>query len=781
MDMKRDSLGATTTAPEKGSALRDSLNMKSISYSVASSFLRLLRFCTFILPIALLLLSSSTLSASFGSGFSYQGYLSEEGAPAQGSYDFRSILYNAEIGGSQVGNILTNQNLTVQNGLIQVVLDFDRGLLDGQALWLELAVRPADTDGPFTSLSPRQPLLPTPYASHALTAGSAFTAAAATTADTAHAASQVPWSGILDIPPDFADGVDRDTTYQAGEGLELTDTTFHLAEQGVTVAHLADQAVTTPKVADQAITPAKLDFSNAETNHVLLFDGSAVVWTLLNWNTLTDTPADFPPAPHTHGFEQITGTVSDAQLPLNVARLDADLRFTGQIEFAGSVVLTNESNILHGSFLGDAAGLTNVQGSALAAESIPTQAIAPQSITGTQLAEAAVLPIHLDSAAFSTTFWRASGNPGTTADSHFLGTTDSQPLELRANNTRALRLIPNSTNSVNLLAGSTANDIDEFSIGATIAGGGAASHLGFPHANQIYADFGTIGGGSRNLLDLTADWSTIAGGLHHTIELNAQWSTISGGRRNSIGIDADFAVIGGGTTNTIHQGAEAATIHGGSWNFIGTNAHFAAIPGGHRNRADGRFSFAAGHNAQALHDGAFVWADSHPQPVGSSDMNQVTLRATGGVRLFTDTNLTTGVELEAGSGTWLTLSDRDAKTNFEPADSLAILEQLQHLPIAYWNYQSQATPTRHLGPVAQDFYAAFQLGNDPRRLATVDVDGVALAAIQGLNRKLELELAARDRELRELRSGLAKLIEQVVALQSTSAGLQEMDLSTTYP
>jgi trimeric autotransporter adhesin len=755
--------------------------MKAIPYSLASSLLRLRRFCTVILPAAALFLVGHTWAAPVGTAFSYQGYLSDEGAPADGSYDLRSILYNAEIGGSQIGTILTNQNLAVQNGLINVVLDFGPGLIEGQELWLELAIRPADTDVPFTALSPRQSLLATPYASHAATASSAFTANAATAADTALVASQVPWSGIMDLPPDFADGVDRDTTYQAGDGLELTDTTFSLAEQGVTTANLSDQSVTTPKVADQAVTLAKLDFTNADTNQVLLFDGSGIVWTNVYWSNLLEPPADFPPAAHTHGFDQITGIASDDQLPLNLARLDADLLFTGQIEFGGSLVMTNHGNLLHGTFSGDAAGLTNLQGNALAPESIPTEAIAPQSITGTQLAQAAVLPSHLDLASFSTTFWRTAGNPGTTADSHFLGTTDSQPLELRANNTRALRLIPNSTNSVNLLAGSTANDIDEFSIGATIAGGGAASHLGFPHANQIYADFGTIGGGSRNLLDLTADWSTIAGGLHHTIELNAQWSTISGGRHNTIGIDADSSVISGGTTNTIQHGSQSATIHGGSFNSIGTNAHFAAIPGGHLNRANGRFSMAAGHHAHALHDGSFVWGDSLPQPVASSNTNQVTLRATGGVRLFTNSDLTTGVELEAGSGTWLTLSDRDAKTNFEPADSLAILETLQNLPILYWNYHAQAPATRHLGPVAQDFHAAFQLGTDPRRLATVDVDGVALAAIQGLNRKLEMELAARDRELHELRSALAILAEQVVVLRSTATAEEEMKLSTTYP
>jgi hypothetical protein len=773
--------------------------MKPIPASFSQWRARLRRL---ILPLAAIIAGSTILAAPLGTTFTYQGFLSEDGAPAQGTFDLRSILYNAEVGGSQVGNILTNQNVLVESGLLNVSLDFGAGLFDGEARWLELAIRPAGTGLPFMPLTPRQPLRATPYASHALAASTAFMT---TTADVAN---QVPWSGIIDIPPDFADGIDRDTTYDAGEGLNLTDTTFSIANQGVTTSALADQAV----------TPAKLDFTNADPDHVLLFDGAAVIWTNVSWNSLRDIPPDFadgidrdttyeagagleltdstfhiqfdgtgtattaarsdhshPPgdaatlgglepadfasAIHTHTFEQITGIVAQEQLPSNLAQLNADQSFIGINEFEGVTALSNPANVVHGTFTGDGAGLDNLQGNA----------IASQSITGVQIAPTTIQPDHLDLPSFPTTFWRADGNPDTTSGTHFLGTTDPEPLELRVNNTRALRLAPNSTNSVNLLAGSAANDIDDFTIGATIAGGGAASHLGFPHANQVYGDFGTIGGGSRNLLDLTADWSTIAGGLYHTIELNSQWSTISGGRRNTIGIDADFAVIGGGVTNSILPGADSATIPGGAFNTIGTNAHFATIPGGRLNRADGRLSLAAGHNAHALHDGSFVWADSTPEPVASSETNQFTLRATGGVRLFTDTDLTTGVELDPGSGTWTTLSDRDAKTNFQPVDPRAILDQLQDVPILYWTYQSQPTATRHLGPVAQDFHAAFQLGSSPRRLATVDVDGVALAAIQGLNRKLEEELEARDRELRELRGTLATLAEQIVALQSTTA------------
>ena len=72
-----------------------------------------------------------------------------------------------------------------------------------------------------------------------------------------------------------------------------------------------------------------------------------------------------------------------------------------------------------------------------------------------------------------------------------------------------------------------------------------------------------------------------------------------------------------------------------------------------------------------------------------------------------------------------------------------------------WSTESESV--RHIGPTAQDFHAAFAVGEDDQHIATVDADGVALAAIQGLNQKLEEELAHRDAELRSLRQQLTEL------------------------
>ena len=112
------------------------------------------------------------LSASpLGTAFTYQGRLNDGGNPATGIYDLRFALYDAANSGSLVAGPLTNAAVAVSNGLFSVALDFGPAF-DGNARWLEIAVRP-NGEGAFTALAPLQALPPSPYALYATTAASA--------------------------------------------------------------------------------------------------------------------------------------------------------------------------------------------------------------------------------------------------------------------------------------------------------------------------------------------------------------------------------------------------------------------------------------------------------------------------------------------------------------------------------------------------------------------------------------------------------------------------------
>ncbi|MFN2120738.1 MAG: tail fiber domain-containing protein, partial [Anaerolineales bacterium] len=104
---------------------------------------------------------------------------------------------------------------------------------------------------------------------------------------------------------------------------------------------------------------------------------------------------------------------------------------------------------------------------------------------------------------------------------------------------------------------------------------------------------------------------------------------------------------------------------------------------------------------------------------------------------------------DVSATTFITTSDRSMKENLRPVVPEAVLAKVAALPIHQWNFKTDADTT-HLGPMAQDFYAAFQVGPDDKHIATVDADGVALAAIQGLNAKLERENAGLKARLEKL-------------------------------
>jgi trimeric autotransporter adhesin len=108
--------------------------------------------------------------------------------------------------------------------------------------------------------------------------------------------------------------------------------------------------------------------------------------------------------------------------------------------------------------------------------------------------------------------------------------------------------------------------------------------------------------------------------------------------------------------------------------------------------------------------------------------------------------------------TWINASDRNLKENFTPIDPQQVLAKVAALPVSQWNYKRDAA--LHLGPVAQDFFAQFNLGADDKSIATVDESGVALAAIQGLNQKLETQaaqLAEKDSRIAALEKSVAEL------------------------
>ena len=323
---------------------------------------------------------------------------------------------------------------------------------------------------------------------------------------------------------------------------------------------------------------------------------------------------------------------------------------------------------------------------------------------------------------------------------------------------------------------------------ATVGGGvvnqasGLSATVGGGYCNQATAEYATIAGGGRS------DPGDSSTGNRAT----DNYGTVGGGGNNQAGnanedlTDATYATVGGGFSNVAYgYGATVSggfsnvasgsrAVVGGGWQNI-AGGNYATVPGGYLNNATGGVSFAAGHRALASHEGTFVWADSNDISFGSRAMNEFAVRATGGVRFVLGIDglgtPTWTCSVTDGSS-WSCSSDRNLKENLVAADERETLERLSRVPIYYWNAKGQDPAIRHMGPMAQDFYAAFGVGEDDKHISTIDTDGVALAAIQGLY-QLSQEQGARIEELETenvtLQQQLDDLEARVGAMETRSA------------
>jgi hypothetical protein len=238
------------------------------------------------------------------------------------------------------------------------------------------------------------------------------------------------------------------------------------------------------------------------------------------------------------------------------------------------------------------------------------------------------------------------------------------------------------------------------------------------------------------------------------------------------------ATVAGGWGNTASE--ESAFVGGGDFNTASGSR--ATVPGGLYNTAGGDYSFAAGRQAKANHLGSFVLADSTDEDFSSVRNDALRVRFNGGatfvvndgywVRFWSNgghlIDTSTGAHLTTG-GVWTNGSDREAKENFAPVDGQDVLGRLASVPIQTWNYKAEDPAVRRMGPTAQDFYAAFGLGEDERHISTIDADGVALAAIQGLYEQVQEQTAriqALEAENATMQQALEELSVRLAALEA---------------
>ena len=349
-------------------------------------------------------------------------------------------------------------------------------------------------------------------------------------------------------------------------------------------------------------------------------------------------------------------------------------------------------------------------------------------------------------------------------------TVDGNPVLTTGSSGSGFSIKQNADGAPNLIGGSPVNFVESGVVGATIGGGGVGvGYDGTNHVNSVIADFGTVGGGLENT---AGGWSaTVGGGFNNTA--SGTYATIPGGHFNRASGYSSFAA--GQLAQANNQGAFvwadsqyasfASTANdqfciraqGGvqldpgtslfcgsqvrqSLNLYGTAYGIGVQTGTLFFRSDG--SYPNSGDFSWFKGGSFNSGQNNP---GSGGQEMMRLDHTGDLYVSKSVNANFNLT-----------SDRNMKSNFAPVDAQEVLAKVSALSITAWNFKNEPA-VRHLGPMAQDFYAAFNVGPDDKHIAVVDENGVALAAIQGLNRKVEEQLKAKDAEIQDLKARLEKL------------------------
>ena len=256
---------------------------------------------------------------------------------------------------------------------------------------------------------------------------------------------------------------------------------------------------------------------------------------------------------------------------------------------------------------------------------------------------------------------------------------------------------------------------------------GDFSFIGGGLSNAVYDHHSVVGGGGQNeagsddMIENNASFSTVIGGSFNVT--NGFYSVITGGYVN--GVDADWATVGGGYQNNAN--GDYSTVGGGLTN--SATALYSAVPGGSNNSATDIYSFAAGtHANDSGYWYSFVWGGKTGARTSAGN-DTFNVWAANGIYL---------------NGTVRHSSDRTLKEDFQDVDSRDVLAKVLTLPITEWRFKAEDDSTVHVGPMAQDFRRAFELGMDDKHIAATDADGVVLASIQGLSQVLDEKQAELD-------------------------------------
>ncbi len=733
-------------------------------------------------PIGPEMLTGTPISSTF----TYQGQLKSGGSAVTGPCDFQFGLWDAASGGAQVGVTQTLSAVNVSNGLFTVPLNFGANAFTGDARWLSMAVRCPAGSGNYAPLDPRQALTPAPYATYASgnwslngNRGTGASNFLGTTDNTKLTLAVSNTTALRLIPnanaPILIGGYAGNTVNGVADGSIIAGggSAIYGANiiSGTSVGwstigggfnnQIREAAVNTVIGGGYAnqINGYNTDHSSIGGGWINHIGGGAYDSAIGNGDS-----------------NEISGNADHSAIGSGLSN-----QITGTAGY--SAIGSGESNLINGGADHSAIGggyQNQISGAAYYS-----------AINGGEVNQISA------NASNSAIGSGAHNQIGGSAYDSAIGSGISNQIS----GTASFSVIGGG--DTNVISGAASYSAIGSGITNQIGGNAYRSIIGGGNTNQITgtANTSVIGGGLTNKISGNAYNSTISGGNTNQIGGNAGNAAIGGGASNVIsGTNTAQSTIGGGGFNTIS--GTTATIPGGYGNTAAGNYSFAA---GTQAKANHTGAFVWGDNTFAdfasTGNNQFLIRASGGVGIGTNAPGaQLDVASSGSLQLrLNQTNVNdyarlemsvggapgqswdmaaisttftlysgkagqnalqltpgsavdymtmgNGAHLTAG-GTWTNASDRNLKTNFQKVDGRAVLAQVNALPISSWNYKVEPTTIRHVGPMAQDFYAAFGLGADNKSITTVDEGGIALAAIQGLYQENQ-DLKARVAQLEQ--------------------------------
>jgi hypothetical protein len=502
--------------------------------------------------VTVALLATLHRAAAQGTAFTYQGRLTIGTNLANGNYDLKFSLYDVAASGNEVAGPVTNAAVAVSNGLFTAALDFGAGAFTGADRWLEISAR-TNGSGGFTTLNPRQPLTPTPYA---LWASSLSSNANQTFAGTV---SFSPASG-----PPFA----------VGSALKVVNLNADLLDGFDSTAFW--------KLSGNAATTAGTHFvGTTDSQDLWLKVNNQVGWRLLRSGRSSSEP-------NLAGGGLGNQVYSDAKgcgiaagnsnaVPNDVYYGSIGGGWNNRIIYL-SPYGYGDYGVIGGGQFNTSAGHDSVTGGG----DHNTNYGACATISG-------------GATNYVTSSFGAIGGGVANSISAQYGT-------ISGGSSNA------ASASYATIAGGLANKIQDNEYGSAYAtiGGGAG--------NTAFSDYATIAGGQSNSCDSINAWGTIGGGVQNRNV--GTYGTIGGGKGNAIREDLapshPGATIAGGESNVVNSAY--GSIGGGQSNFVGsasgtigggalnTNAGlYGTVGGGLQNYANSNYSTVGGGSGNAVH------------------------------------------------------------------------------------------------------------------------------------------------------------------------------------